>query len=480
MTVKRRLFLSNLLMIAIPVLIAALVGIGCIAVVFHMVESGTYYGMDDEEEFFIGTRAAAELAEGALKDGQTLTDEGTAALKKLLDASSSRMEIYSGNKKIFDYGNKEEDDDKLIEAISILDEKGTVATAGGRVIYRTVEQVGGRDYNIFVMVTQSKGMSNDLKTVIVAAGATILFLVLLTILITNKILTKHVFRRIAEPLDILTDGAGEIGNGNLDYQITYDRNDEFKPACEAFNDMAVRLKTSVERTRQNEEGRKELMAGISHDIRSPLTSIKAYVEGLLDGIAKTQEDRNKYLITIKRKAEDIDRMVEQMLTFSKIEMDEFPMEMTKFRLDQEIKKFISDVQGEYERKALMIAAEDFAPCSVKADKQQLRRAIRNILDNSAKYKEKELANVSISLEKYDGTCKLTLTDDGPGVSEEAQGKLFDVFYRTDPARRNPAGGSGLGLAITAKSIQRMGGSIKAEKGETGGLGIIITLPSVEV
>lgn len=330
------------------------------------------------------------------------------------------------------------------------------------------------------MVTQSKGMSNDLKTVIVAAGATILFLVLLTILITNKILTKHVFRRIAEPLDILTDGAGEIGNGNLDYQITYDRNDEFKPACEAFNDMAVRLKTSVERTRQNEEGRKELMAGISHDIRSPLTSIKAYVEGLLDGIAKTQEDRNKYLITIKRKAEDIDRMVEQMLTFSKIEMDEFPMEMTKFRLDQEIKKFISDVQGEYERKALIITAEDFAPCSVKADKQQLRRAIRNILDNSAKYKEKELANVSISLEKYDGTCKLTLTDDGPGVSEEAQGKLFDVFYRTDPARRNPAGGSGLGLAITAKSIQRMGGSIKAEKGEAGGLSIIITLPSVEV
>ncbi len=98
--------------------------------------------------------------------------------------------------------------------------------------------------------------------------------------------------------------------------------------------MAARLKTSVARTRQDEESRKELLAGISHDLRSPLTSIRAYVEGLLDGVAKTPEARQRYLLTIKAKAEDIDRMVSQLFLFSKLDMAEYPMEPRTLRLDE--------------------------------------------------------------------------------------------------------------------------------------------------
>ena len=479
MTVKRRLFLSNLLMIAVPVLIATIVGCACFVAVFHMMENSTYYGVDNEEEFFIGTRAAAELAEGALKDGENLTEEGTKTLKKLLQTGGSRMKIYAGNKVIFDYGQAESTDDKLIESVSVLDEEGSTAVSGNRIVYQTVEHVNDKEYSIYVLITHREGMSESLKNAILFAVAALMIFVLLSIVITNQILTKYVFRRIEEPLDILAGGVREIGKGNLDYRIAYDRADEFQPVCLAFNEMAQRLKFSVEQTRKNEESRKALFAGISHDLRSPLTSIKAYVEGLLDGIAGTREEQKRYLLTIRRKAEDIDRMVQQMFTFSKLEMDEFPMKLEKTDLKCELEKAVNDWKDEYQCKGLALSFTELQSCMAEVDRAQLRRVIRNIMDNSAKYKKEEIGHLYISLTVDETACRTKLEDDGPGVAEEAFAKLFDVFYRTDPARRNPAGGSGLGLAIAAKTIQRMGGTIKAEKGESGGLSVIITLPAVK-
>lgn len=168
------------------------------------------------------------------------------------------------------------------------------------------------------MGTQHITTSKSLKMVGVFSLLAIILSVVVAILITNRILTKYVFKKVENPLNLLVYGVNEIGKGNLDYSVTYTENDEFKTVFEAFNEMTKRLKDSVEQTKKNEESRKELMAGISHDIRSPLTSIKAYVEGLLDGIAKTEEIRLNYLRIIKKKAEDIERLVSQIFTFSKL------------------------------------------------------------------------------------------------------------------------------------------------------------------
>ena len=112
----------------------------------------------------------------------------------------------------------------------------------------------------------------------------------------------------------------------------------FSLVCDAFNEMAVRLKESVEQTMKNEQSRKELLAGISHDIRSPLTSIQAYVEGLIDGIADTPEKRKKYLLTIKQKSESISNMVSQIFTFSKMELDDYPLNLVICNIKTELEK----------------------------------------------------------------------------------------------------------------------------------------------
>ena len=160
--------------------------------------------------------------------------------------------------------------------------------------------------------------------------------------------------KIEEPLDILTDGVRQIRDGNLDYRIDYVREDEFRPVCDDFNEMALRLKESVERVQKQERSRKELIAGISHDIRSPLTSIQAYVEGLIDGIARTPEKKQEYLHTIKNKAEDLEHIVSQLFLFSKMELGEYPERMCLMNLDETVTETVEGIREEYREKGLDI------------------------------------------------------------------------------------------------------------------------------
>ena len=482
MTIKRRLFLSNLMMILVPVLIAAVVGTACIALVFEVLKHGTSFGLENSGEFYWASQGAVELAEQHLEElseGDGVSTETSDSMEMLLDTGFMRMEIRENGRLVYAYGEESPEDSSLIQAAQLLSGTGSVAASGSRSIFQAIETIDEKEYRIFVLGTQTGFMGENLKIAVVFSALLLTCSVLLAILATNRILTKFVFRKIGEPLEELTAGVREIGRGNLGYRLSYSRNDEFKPVCEAFNEMALRLKSSVEQTKRNEESRKELMAGISHDLRSPLTSIQAYVEGLLDGIARTPESRRSYLTTIKRKAEDIDRMVSQIFAFSKLELDEYPMKLREVRLDSEIARLMQESKEEYADRGLRLSVGRLDPCTVSIDAESFRRVMRNVMDNSAKYKSAETGRLTAELIFCGDSCRLSLTDDGPGVEETALPKLFDVFYRTDPARKNPAGGSGLGLAIAAKTLERMGGSIRAENAPEGGLSVIVTLPGKE-
>lgn len=473
MTIKKRLFLSNLMMIIVPVIIATVVGLGCMGVVFSVVKSGTNFGIDSDSDFYWASQGAVELAEHYIKDNST---KKKAALENMLDTGVMAIEIQENGNSVYTYGKSMADDKNIIKSAQLLNSDGIVVTLQGRSIFRKTEIYNGINYDIYVMGTQHITTSKSLKIVGLFSLIALVLSVVIAVLITNRILTKYVFKKIKDPLNLLVYSVNEIGKGNLDYSADYTENDEFRMVFEAFNDMTKRLKASVEQTRKNEESRKELMAGISHDIRSPLTSIKAYVEGLLDGIAKTEEIRLNYLRIIKKKAEDIERLVSQIFTFSKLDLEEYPMKMEMVALDKEIENIVENYSTEYREKGLEISVNNLNKCVVEIDREQFLRVMLNIIDNSLKYKNGEVGHLSIDLEKNENSCKIVMADDGIGVPQSSLNKLFDVFYRTDDARENPSGGSGLGLAITAKIIERLKGSIKAEKGEKGGLTIIITLP----
>lgn len=473
MTVQKRLFWSNILMILVPVIAAALIGVLCVGIIWLSFIDGAGLDLHDAKDFNRVCLAGSETIEHLLEEGKDLS-----SLDALLSGNGMTAQILCGEEVIYSYGNTDEEDAALISAVEAL--SGDVSVSqNGRSLYKTYEIIRGETYTVYLLGGNSNETSyRNLKAALAVSAVLIGVTIFFSILLTNRFLTKFVFQRIEQPLDILTNSVHEIRDGNLDCHIDYSHQDEFLPICEDFNEMAARLKESVTRSQMQEKSRKELLAGISHDIRSPLTSIQAYVEGLLDGVARTPEAQSRYLTTIKTKAEDLDRIVSQLFLFSKMELGEYPDNLCRLRLDEKISGIIAELESEYAEKGMRIET-NLTPVIITADPIQIERMVKNILENSLKYKTKTIGKVCLTLVRSSNACTLSFADDGPGVSENALPHLFEVFYRSDPARQNPQKGSGLGLAIVDSIVQHLGGSIAANKSEMGGLEIRVNLPCEE-
>ncbi len=470
MTIKRRLFWSNILMIIVPVFSTALVGLFCAVFLWFFFVNGAGLNLSAQENFDRASAVIAETVERSLERGADFSD-----VLPTLENNGLTLRVLSEGQEVFAYGTMESEDAALLKAADLLDGKASIAQNGRR-LYACREEIQGVAYRIYLLggaYSKAEGFNRRaaLCLSMLLVGLTVFF----SIRLTNRFLTKFVFKKIEAPLDILANGVHEIRDGNLDYRIPYTEQDEFRPVCSDFNEMAVRLKQFVELTQKQEESRKALIAGISHDIRSPLTSIQAYVEGLLDGVAKTPEKQRQYLQTIKAKAENLAHIVSQLFLFSQMELGEYPENPRLLRLDHVIQETVAPTRADYEKQGLTIYMQ-LSPAAVYADPLQVRRIITNILENSLKYKDKEKGTVWIRLEQTKQGCCLIFLDDGPGVPKAALPHLFDVFYRSDPARQNPDKGSGLGLAIVANAVQRMGGAVQAFCGQPQGLGIRIDLP----
>jgi signal transduction histidine kinase len=269
----------------------------------------------------------------------------------------------------------------------------------------------------------------------------------------------------------------QIRDGNLGYRIEYSESDEFAPVCDDFNRMAGRLEQAGAARERDEQSRRELIAGISHDLRTPLTSIKAYVEGLEQGVASTPDARKRYLDTIRSKTADLEHIIEHLFLFSKLDTGEFPYRVGRVDLGAVVSETASGVSEEYAERGLDIsAAVPGTPVFTEIDAERMRYVLINIFENSLKYKNKERGRLSAEVRRERGRAVLTLSDDGPGVPDAALPRLFDLFYRGDGARSGASRGSGLGLAIAAKMVRRFGGEISAKNSDGGGLSIEITLP----
>jgi len=305
----------------------------------------------------------------------------------------------------------------------------------------------------------------------------VLFYLLTVLILANILLAKYITRRIMAPINTLAAGVNEISNGNLTHRIQYTGGDEFDAVCANFNEMAARLSNMTAQQQADENSRKELIAGISHDLRTPLTSVKAYIEGLRKGIATTPQMQEKYLEIIQNKTEDIEYIIKQLFLFSKIDIGEFPLNIETVDIGNELTKIVNELADEYKTMGLEVTlAENTHKEFASIDKIQFKNIIQNILGNSVKYCGNNNAHAEISCKKTDDTSlTITIKDNGTGVPEEMFTKIFDIFYRGDESRNNPAKGSGLGLAMVAKIIKRLNGKIRAEN--ANGLAIIITLPT---
>lgn len=308
----------------------------------------------------------------------------------------------------------------------------------------------------------------------------IMIIAIIFIILLGLYLSRLLSRQILEPLTALRQASAEIRQGNLDTPVEIHAQDEFGEACQDFEAMRLELKTAREQQEKYEANRKELLAGISHDLSTPLTALKGYASGILDGIAKTPEKQRHYVEMIFQGATTMEKLVESLFLFSKLDLGRIPFNLEPVSLGDYFTDFFNEQKPLLAEKSIQLSLNMDLPqgCDglVAIDRVQFQRVIDNLISNSSKYAHRDMVDINIRLEAIEHSLRITFADNGPGVPPEDLPKLFDSFYRTDQARSNVAKGSGLGLAITKRIIDGMQGQIWAETNPTGGLMIIIQLP----
>jgi signal transduction histidine kinase len=303
------------------------------------------------------------------------------------------------------------------------------------------------------------------------------------IIITNGLLVILMLKSIMEPMTILQTATHELRDGNLDYKVPYSSKNEIGQVCADFEEMRQRLKESVEQQQKYEENRMQLIAGISHDLGTPLTTIKGYASGILDGIADTDEKKMRYVGVIYDTAQGMDTLVSELSMLSKLSLDKVPFYFEKIKAKdffEEYTAYVADTLGEAGIEFIYNFECD-EDREINIDPAQFRRVLNNLIDNSRKYgAEDGTAKIMLSVRNgEDGHTEISIEDNGQGVPADERDKIFETFYRGDKARTGHKNGSGLGLAITKQITDRHGASIRADESELGGLKVIIDLPQAK-
>ncbi|WP_343210349.1 HAMP domain-containing sensor histidine kinase [Anaerolentibacter hominis] len=305
----------------------------------------------------------------------------------------------------------------------------------------------------------------------------ILFSIVLILCITALILTYWIYQGIFRPLSELWKATNEIQKGNLEYSIKAESNDEIGMLCRDFEKMRIRLKAMIDRQIQYQEDSRELVGNISHDLKTPLTAIKGYTEGIMDGIADTPQKQEKYLKTIYAKANDMTYLVDELADFTKIESDAMVYNFKELNVAEFFSDCINERSLDMEVKNIELCYYNEIPqdVTVMADGEQLKRVINNIFGNSLKYMDKKKGIINIRIKDQGDFVAIQIEDNGKGIAKDEVDHIFERFYRTDASRNSAKGGSGLGLSIAKKIIDDHGGKIYAKSGEGMGTAICFTL-----
>ena len=292
----------------------------------------------------------------------------------------------------------------------------------------------------------------------------------------SVVFARYQLRQIMRPVNALTAGAKRVEQGDLSTPIDYQGRDEFAAVCAAFDHMQRHLLEEREKNAAYERARTDLVAGISHDLRTPLTSMKGYIKGMRDGVANTPEKRERYLDIAYRKSCDMERLLQRLLYFSRLETGNLPMFPVEDDLGTFAGRFAREAGEELAASGGQVnfhPAEE--PLPVRLDQEQLLRVLNNLKENAQRYAGAEPLVLDISVKREGERACLRFADNGQGVPEDQLPHLFQQFWRGDQARRSQGGeGSGLGLYIVKYVVEAHGGTVTAEN--DGGLAFTISLP----
>ena len=326
------------------------------------------------------------------------------------------------------------------------------------------EAVQEADYDITIGETGVDGSGLRIMT------KDLFFTALVILIFTSVSVGLWIYRSVATPLVKLRKATQNIKDGNLDFVLDVEGADEFAELCRDFEEMRRRLKESAEEKLVLDKENKELISNISHDLKTPITAVKGYVEGIMDGVADTPEKMDRYVRTIYNKTVEMDHLINELTFYSKIDTNRIPYTFSKLNVEDYFSDCAEEVGLELETRGIQLCYANYVDSDVQviADGEQIRRVIHNIISNAIKYMDKGKGMkgiIQIRVKEVGDFVQVEIEDNGKGIAAKDLPYIFDRFYRTDVSRNSAKGGSGIGLSIVRKILEDHGGKVWATSRE---------------
>lgn len=482
MKLKKVLLVSFCVMIFLPVFLFAVAV--CISGIYRINLIKSSYGIENlnYQHFTSSVQLLSEFTKDVHEELQELAEDDPdrfndiaflAEIDKRLENDASFLIVRKGEEIIYIGNNVTEGD-----WYESLPEYGSVETdnnldggfyVGGKaqVLVKQIDFVDSKQQlgSVFI-ITKSDILFSVLKPFL----ADIIIAVICVLVFTSGMLTIWIYRSVTNPLKKLREATLNIKEGNLDFTIDVHRDDTIGELCADFEDMRKRLKVSAEEKLEYDKENKELISNISHDLKTPITAIKGYVEGIMDGVADTPEKMDRYIRTIYNKANDMDKLINELTFYSKIDTNRIPYAFQRINVASYFSDCIEELSLELDAKNIKLQYFNYLDSDVQviADAEQIKRVINNIISNSIKYMDKEKGIIIIRIKDVGDFIQVEIEDNGKGIGIKELPYIFDRFYRTDASRNSKQGGSGIGLSIVKKIIEDHGGQIWANSKENTG------------
>lgn len=330
-----------------------------------------------------------------------------------------------------------------------------------------------KDFHLDELVIQF--FRSNIFFTLISAVLIISVITIIVILLLASIFTRKINKIIMLPVDLLVAGTTRVKNGNLEEPIEYTGEEEFEKVCQTFNDMQSMILEDKRQRERYDQARTDMITGISHDLRTPLTSIQGYIKGVLDGVASDEESRRKYLQTAYDSTIEMNKMLQKLFDFSRMETGGIPINKTKVNFVEIIESYVISKQTVQDEKYnIHLDINQNSYVEVNLDTELMHRVLDNLFENSLKYAGVSKVDISVAIELYSNRVCLIWKDNGKGVPEDKLSKIFDRFYRVDESRSIK--GSGIGLYVVEYIMKQHQGNARAENEQ--GLKIILTFPTI--
>lgn len=304
---------------------------------------------------------------------------------------------------------------------------------------------------------EDEKLEEDMVNFIKRIGLYILVFIILFV-INVLFFSFLMMRKIKKPLEKIKTGMKEISEGNEEIYLEHKGEKEFADICSSFNYMVKKLNEAEEEKKKLEESKQKMLADISHDLKTPITTIQGYAEAISQGVISSDQEINKYLNVIYQKSKSITELIDLLFQYVKMNHPDFKLNKENHDISEFMREIIAEYYEEIEDKGFLIdfkIPEESMYCNF--DKTQLKRAIANLISNAIKYNDQGIT-IRIELSGSNHGYKIYVGDNGVGIPDELREAIFNPFVRGDEARSS-TGGTGLGLSITKQIIDKHNGTI---------------------